>query len=165
MVLVYMEIYGIDSVTPSFVIYVSKHHHQVCLFCAQFFDPEYPGGIFYPRKVLPQVSMYMYVCIYMSIRIYIYSCIFINLYIHIHHQEKSSGGVLAAISSHNSSYDPAKESKRLKEEEREIEASLSSKHPSRAPSAAASRTSTASLGMFIKYLCYILQNFLRNISY
>jgi len=88
---------------------------QVCLFCAQFFDPEYENGIFYPRKVLPQ--------------------------------EKSSGGVLTAISSHNSSYDPAKESRRLKEEEREIEASFTSKHPSRAPSAAASRGLGSGLGL------------------
>jgi hypothetical protein len=26
--LVYMEIYGINLLTPSFVIYISKHHHH-----------------------------------------------------------------------------------------------------------------------------------------
>ncbi len=29
---------------------------NVCLFCAQFFDPDFPDGIAYPVKVSPEVS-------------------------------------------------------------------------------------------------------------
>jgi hypothetical protein len=51
---VHKEIEALDQTISMYNLF------NVCLFCAQFFDPDFPGGIAYPERTKPEVQSKKY---------------------------------------------------------------------------------------------------------